>query len=86
MGFELQVERMSAEAERLRRKQEQIAHERRQADEERQVVEARDDEAHEELARAEGERRGCRMRWRRRSVASRRHATTPPPSRTARPK
>jgi chromosome segregation protein len=53
LSCELQVARASEEIQRLARKSELLATERRQADEERRALEARQVEAHESIARLE---------------------------------
>ena len=57
VGFELQTSSAREAAERIARKQEQIANERRTSEEELRVQEARYDEARESAARIEGEQR-----------------------------
>ena len=57
VGFELQGTGARDAAERVSRKQEQIATERRTAEEELRAQEARQDEARESIARIEGEQR-----------------------------
>jgi chromosome segregation protein len=57
VGFELQVSGARETQERITRKQEQIATERRSAEEQLRVQEARQDEARESIARLEGEQR-----------------------------
>ena len=57
VGFELQVSGAGEASARVSRKQEQIATERRSAEEERRAQEARQDEARESIARIEGEQR-----------------------------
>ncbi|HZB25820.1 MAG TPA: hypothetical protein VE379_06800, partial [Vicinamibacterales bacterium] len=59
VGFELQVARADEAAERLRRKSEQIATERRSAEEELRAQEARRDEARESIARIETDQRAA---------------------------
>jgi len=57
VGFELQVSGAREAVERITRKQEQIATERRTAEEQLRVQEARQDEARESIARIEAEQR-----------------------------
>jgi chromosome segregation protein len=57
VGFELQVSSARETAERITRKQDQIASERRSAEEQLRAQEARQDEARESIARIEGEQR-----------------------------
>ena len=59
VGFELQLIAAGEAAERVTRKQEQIAVERRSAEEERRAHEARQDEARESIARIEAEQRAA---------------------------
>ncbi|HUR81391.1 MAG TPA: hypothetical protein VM733_11530, partial [Thermoanaerobaculia bacterium] len=59
VGFDLQVSSGRDTLERIRRKQEQIAHERRAAEEELRAQEARQDEARESIARIEVEQRAA---------------------------
>ncbi len=56
-GFELQVANAGEAVERITRKQDQIATERRSAEEERRLQEARQDEARDSIARIESEQR-----------------------------
>ena len=57
VGFELQVSGARETSERIRRKQDQIATERRSAEEELRAQEARQDEARESIARIQSEQR-----------------------------
>ena len=57
VGFELQVANAAETVERINRKQEQIATERRSAEDELRAQEARQDEARESIARIESEQR-----------------------------
>jgi chromosome segregation protein len=57
VGFELQVANAGETVERLKRKQEQIATERRSAEEELRAQESRHDEARESIARIQSEQR-----------------------------
>ena len=57
VGFDLQVANAGDAIERIRRKQDQIAVERRSAEEEQRVQESRQDEARESIARIEAEQR-----------------------------
>jgi len=57
VGFELQLGNTGETLERINRKREQIATERRSAEEERRTQEARHDEARESIARIESEQR-----------------------------
>jgi chromosome segregation protein len=57
VGFELQVSSARDTVDRITRKQEQIATERRSAEEQLRVQEARQDEARESISRIEGEQR-----------------------------
>ena len=57
VGFELQVSGARETVERITRKQQQIATERRTADEQLRAQEARQDEARESIARIEAEQR-----------------------------
>ena len=57
VGFDLQATAAAGAAERISRKQEQIATERRSAEEQLRVQEARQDEARESIARIEAEQR-----------------------------
>jgi chromosome segregation protein len=57
VGFELQVSGARGAVDRITRKQDQIASERRSAEEQLRVQEARQDEARESIARIEGEQR-----------------------------
>jgi chromosome segregation protein len=57
VGYELQASGAREAADRIRRKQEQIASERRSAEEELRTQEARHDEARESIARIEAEQR-----------------------------
>ena len=57
VGFELQVANAAEIVERINRKQEQIATERRSAEDELRAQEARQDEARESIARIESEQR-----------------------------
>ncbi len=59
VGFDLQVQNAVDAAERVARKQEQIATERRSAEEEQRVQEARHEEARESIRRIEGEQRAA---------------------------
>ncbi|MEX1127162.1 MAG: chromosome segregation protein SMC [Vicinamibacterales bacterium] len=59
VGYELQVTSAGEAADRVARKQEQIANERRTSEEELRVQEARHDEARESAARIEGEQRAA---------------------------
>ena len=59
VGYELQIGSARGAADRLARKQEQIANERRTAEEELRVQDARHDEARESSARIEGEQRAA---------------------------
>ncbi len=59
VGYELQIGSARAAADRVARKQEQIANERRTSEEELRVQEARHDEARESSARIEGEQRAA---------------------------
>jgi chromosome segregation protein len=59
VGFELQVSSARETADRITRKQDQIANERRSAEEQLRVQEARQDEARESIARIEGEQRSA---------------------------
>jgi chromosome segregation protein len=59
VGYELQIGSARAAADRVARKQEQIANERRTSEEELRVQEARYDEARESSARIEGEQRAA---------------------------
>jgi chromosome segregation protein len=59
VGYELQANGARESAERVQRKQEQIASERRSAEEELRAQEARHDEARESIARIEGEQRAA---------------------------
>jgi chromosome segregation protein len=59
VGFELQVSNARDTVDRITRKQEQIANERRSAEEELRTQEARQDEARESIARIEGEQRAA---------------------------
>jgi chromosome segregation protein len=59
VGYELQASGAVEAAERIQRKQEQIANERRTAEEELRAQEARHDEARESIARIEGEQRAA---------------------------
>ncbi len=57
VGFELQIGSAGETVERIQRKQEQIATERRSAEEELRAQEAREDEARASIARIESEQR-----------------------------
>jgi chromosome segregation protein len=59
VGFELQLRAAADTTDRIARKQEQIATERRSAEEERRTQEARHDEARESILRIEGEQRAA---------------------------
>ena len=59
VGFELQVSSARDAVDRITRKQDQIATERRSAEEQLRVQEARQDEARESIARIEGEQRSA---------------------------
>ena len=59
VGFELQVRSASEAADRIARKRDQIANERRAAEEERRNQDARQDEARESIARIEVEQRAA---------------------------
>jgi chromosome segregation protein len=59
VGFELQVANAAETAERITRKEEQIASERRSADDELRSQEARQDEARESIARIEMDQRSA---------------------------
>src|SRR4029079_4895842 len=57
VGFELQVANAVETVERINRKQDQIASERRSAEDELRTQEARQDEARQSIARIESEQR-----------------------------
>ena len=57
VGFELQVSSARDTVDRITRKQDQIGNERRSAEEQLRVQEARQDEARESISRIEGEQR-----------------------------
>jgi chromosome segregation protein len=59
VGFDLQVRSAAETAERIARKQEQIATERRSAEEEQRAQEARQDEARESIRRIDEEQRAA---------------------------
>jgi chromosome segregation protein len=59
VGFELQVATASEAGERITRKREQIAVERRMAEEEQRTQDARQDEARQAIARLEAEQRAA---------------------------
>jgi len=59
VGFDLQVGTASDAAERIARKREQIAVERRSADEEQRTQDARQDEARQSISRIEAEQRAA---------------------------
>jgi chromosome segregation protein len=59
VGFDLQVQNAADAAERIARKQEQIATERRSAEEEQRAQQARQDEARESIRRIEEEQRAA---------------------------
>ena len=57
VGFDLQMANAASDLERIRRKQEQIATERRSAEEELRVQDARHEEARESIARIQSEQK-----------------------------
>jgi chromosome segregation protein len=62
VGHEAQLSRALEDLDRLARKADQLARERGQAEEERDLIDRRQQEAHESVARLEGEQRGAEDR------------------------